>query len=190
VDSSFSTVILLVNAFPAKTFRFIKCPELLHHLSGYYLLRKNSTILFHFISYNSYPERRAHFWVSLILWDFKFSRRRVWSWELQWWRQHVPLKRRSTIILHGSTSQKTILNFFNLIYTVGSIPFDEWSVHRKCLYRHTTQKDKDKHPCLKQDSNPRSQRSRPTPQTARSMGLARTLLGGVNYSIINLFKVE
>jgi hypothetical protein len=26
-----------------------------------------------------------------------------------WWRQHVPLKRRSTIILHGSTSQKTIL---------------------------------------------------------------------------------
>jgi hypothetical protein len=28
-----------------------------------------------------------------------------------WWRQHVHLKRRSTIILHGSTSQKTILNF-------------------------------------------------------------------------------
>jgi hypothetical protein len=28
-----------------------------------------------------------------------------------WWRQHVPLKRRSTIILHGSTSQKTFLNF-------------------------------------------------------------------------------
>jgi hypothetical protein len=28
-----------------------------------------------------------------------------------WWRQHVPLKRRSTIILHGSTSQKTILIF-------------------------------------------------------------------------------
>jgi hypothetical protein len=28
-----------------------------------------------------------------------------------WWRQHVPLERRSTIILHGSTSQKTILNF-------------------------------------------------------------------------------
>jgi hypothetical protein len=27
------------------------------------------------------------------------------------WRQHVPLKRRSTIILHGSTSQKTNLNF-------------------------------------------------------------------------------
>jgi hypothetical protein len=25
--------------------------------------------------------------------------------------QHVPLKRRSTIILHGSTSQKTNLNF-------------------------------------------------------------------------------
>jgi hypothetical protein len=27
-----------------------------------------------------------------------------------WWRQYVPLKRRSTIILHGSTSHKTILN--------------------------------------------------------------------------------
>jgi hypothetical protein len=28
----------------------------------------------------------------------------------QGWRQYAPLKRRSTIILHGSTSQKTILN--------------------------------------------------------------------------------
>jgi hypothetical protein len=27
-----------------------------------------------------------------------------------WWRQYAPLKRRSTIILQGSTSQKTILN--------------------------------------------------------------------------------
>jgi len=27
-----------------------------------------------------------------------------------WWRQYAPLKRRSTIILHGSTSQKTILD--------------------------------------------------------------------------------
>jgi hypothetical protein len=27
-----------------------------------------------------------------------------------WWRRYAPLKRRSTIILHGSTSQKTILN--------------------------------------------------------------------------------
>jgi hypothetical protein len=27
-----------------------------------------------------------------------------------WWRQYAPLKCRSTIILHGSTSQKTILN--------------------------------------------------------------------------------
>jgi hypothetical protein len=27
------------------------------------------------------------------------------------WRQHLPLKRPSTIILHGSTSLKTILNF-------------------------------------------------------------------------------
>jgi hypothetical protein len=28
-----------------------------------------------------------------------------------WWRKYVPLKRRPTIILHGSTSQKTILNY-------------------------------------------------------------------------------
>jgi hypothetical protein len=27
-----------------------------------------------------------------------------------WWRQYAPLKRWSTVILHGSTSQKTILN--------------------------------------------------------------------------------
>jgi hypothetical protein len=49
------------------------------------------------------------------LWDFKFSRRRVWRSDLSsgmpwWWGQHVPLKRRSTIILHGSTSQKTNLD--------------------------------------------------------------------------------
>jgi hypothetical protein len=30
-----------------------------------------------------------------------------------WWRQHVPLKRRSTIILHGSTTQKTALLSFH-----------------------------------------------------------------------------
>jgi hypothetical protein len=28
-----------------------------------------------------------------------------------WWRQYAPLKRRSTIILHGSITQKTALNF-------------------------------------------------------------------------------
>jgi hypothetical protein len=54
------------------------------------------------------------------MWDFKFSRRRVWCSELSsglycrthpwWWRQYAPLKRRSTIILHGSTTQKTALN--------------------------------------------------------------------------------
>jgi hypothetical protein len=59
------------------------------------------------------------------LWDFKFSRRRVWCSELssglycrvkwlstddRWWRQYAPLKRRSTIILHCSTTQKTALN--------------------------------------------------------------------------------
>jgi hypothetical protein len=36
------------------------------------------------------------------------------------WRQHVPLKRRSTIILHGSTSQKTILNCIYLVTSVNT----------------------------------------------------------------------
>jgi hypothetical protein len=31
-----------------------------------------------------------------------------------WWRQHVPQKRRSTIILHGSTSQKINLYYYFL----------------------------------------------------------------------------
>jgi hypothetical protein len=72
------------------------------------------------------------------VWDFKFSRRRVWCSELSsgiycrvkwlstdvsevwlppsseihpwWWRQYAPVKRRSTIILHSSISQKTTLN--------------------------------------------------------------------------------
>jgi hypothetical protein len=33
-----------------------------------------------------------------------------------WWRQYAPLKRRSTINLHGSTTQKTALNIIILIY--------------------------------------------------------------------------
>jgi hypothetical protein len=71
------------------------------------------------------------------VWDFKFSRRRVWCSELSsglycrvkwlsidvsevhthpwWWRQYVPLKRRSTIILHGSTTQKTALNIISAV---------------------------------------------------------------------------
>jgi hypothetical protein len=64
-------------------------------------------------SHASYPQSS--------MWDFKFSRRRVWCSELSsgiyslgyhpwWWRQYAPLKRRSTIILHGSISQKTTLN--------------------------------------------------------------------------------
>jgi hypothetical protein len=50
------------------------------------------------------------------LWDFKFSRRQVW------WRQYAPLKRRWTIILHGSISQKTTLNMSACVNS-----FKEWS---------------------------------------------------------------
>jgi hypothetical protein len=67
------------------------------------------------------------------LWDFKFSRRRVWSYTAVYnncrptfqryvlppssGNQHVPLKPRPTIILHGSTSQKTILIL--IVYFMG-----------------------------------------------------------------------
>jgi hypothetical protein len=34
----------------------------------------------------------------------------VWLTHPWWWRQYAPLKRRSTIILHGRISQKTTLN--------------------------------------------------------------------------------
>jgi hypothetical protein len=43
------------------------------------------------------------------MWDFKFSRRRVWCSELSS-GLYCRVKWLSTIILHGSTSQKTILN--------------------------------------------------------------------------------
>jgi hypothetical protein len=73
----------------------------------------------------------------LFMWDFKFSWRREWCSELSsglycrvkwlstdvsevrtasiirdewWWRQYAPLKRRLTIILHGSITQKITLN--------------------------------------------------------------------------------
>jgi hypothetical protein len=45
----------------------------------------------------------------LDLWDFKFSRWRVWCSELSS-GMYCHVKWRSTIILHGSTSQKTIVN--------------------------------------------------------------------------------
>jgi hypothetical protein len=75
------------------------------------------------IRYNLNFKTRIIFSVVFEMWDFKFSRRRVWCSELSsglniihpwWWRQYVPLKRRSTIILHGSTTQKTALNVFEI----------------------------------------------------------------------------
>jgi hypothetical protein len=47
-----------------------------------------------------------------------------------WWRQYAPLKRRPTVILHGSTSQKTILNI------IFSFLFWYWEVGRSKLYRY------------------------------------------------------
>jgi hypothetical protein len=38
-------------------------------------------------------------------------KRLQWASHHQGWRQYAPLKRETTIILHGSTSQKTIMNF-------------------------------------------------------------------------------
>jgi hypothetical protein len=48
-----------------------------------------------------------------------FLKTKIWTWRAVyhpwWWRQYAPLKRRSTIILHGSISQKTTLisNYYN-----------------------------------------------------------------------------
>jgi hypothetical protein len=50
-----------------------------------------------------------------IMWDFKFSRRRVWCSELSS-GMYCRVKWLSTIILHGSTSQKTILNKITKLY--------------------------------------------------------------------------
>jgi hypothetical protein len=57
-------------------------------------------------------------------WDFRPTFQRCilppssgMSDHLWWWRQYSPLKRRSTIILHGSISQKTTLNIFLLYLT-------------------------------------------------------------------------
>jgi hypothetical protein len=67
----------------------------------------------------------------------------AWRWVMSyrlmthpwWWRQYVPLKRRSTIILHGSISQKTFLNFilaatrtWNLTNRPIRPPDDIWSL--------------------------------------------------------------
>jgi hypothetical protein len=81
------------------------------------------------------------------IWDFKFSRRRVWCSELSsglycrvkrlstdvsavrthpwWWRQYAPLKRRSTIILHGSITQNTALNFISIVDVMKHRNFDD-----------------------------------------------------------------
>jgi hypothetical protein len=57
--------------------------------------------------------------------EFELSSGMYWCTHPWWWRQYVPLKRRSTIILRGSTSQKTFLNVilaavrtWNLLYRV------------------------------------------------------------------------
>jgi hypothetical protein len=42
---------------------------------------------------------------------------RIVFWDVQGWRQYAPLKRRSTIILHGSIIQKTALNEKRAILT-------------------------------------------------------------------------
>jgi hypothetical protein len=45
-----------------------------------------------------------------------------------WWRQYAPLKRRSTINLHGSTTQKTALNINNSVLSLLSLDCTRLSV--------------------------------------------------------------
>jgi hypothetical protein len=59
--------------------------------------------------------------------------------------------------------------------TLGRTPLDEWSARRRNLYLTTLTRDR--HPCPRRDSNPRSQQAsgrRPTPETARPLGSAFT----------------
>jgi hypothetical protein len=76
------------------------------------------------------------------LWDFKFSRRRVWS--------------SSSLIMEAvRTSETSVDNYFtrqyipeenseflDLIYTFGRTPLGEWSTRRKGLYLHRTKQHK------------------------------------------------
>jgi hypothetical protein len=50
----------------------------------------------------------------------------------RWWRQYAPLKRRSTIILHGSTSQKTILNNGPIVHATGNLRARMSTAERSC----------------------------------------------------------
>jgi hypothetical protein len=64
-----------------------------------------------------WPHRLSHHGsLTNIMWAFKFSRRRVWCSELSS-GMYCRVKWLSTIILHGSTSQKTILNNIMCLYT-------------------------------------------------------------------------
>jgi hypothetical protein len=56
-----------------------------------------------------------------------------------WWRQHASLKRRSTIILHGSTSQKTITNLIKMfvlrdVASCSLLDVDRWFRRAYCLH--------------------------------------------------------
>jgi hypothetical protein len=60
--------------------------------------------------FDSYYHQNKNYIFRIVFWDVLRCKIivRDYPW---WWRQYVPLKCRLTIILHGSTSQKTILNF-------------------------------------------------------------------------------
>jgi hypothetical protein len=73
------------------TIRFLK--------SRYYKLRRSVRTKRYFVRFQVLTAASMMF--RIVFWDV------LPYW---WWRQYAPLKRRSTIILHGSTSQKTILN--------------------------------------------------------------------------------
>jgi hypothetical protein len=87
--------------------------------------------------------------------------RATWCLHHQGWRQHVPLNRRSTIILHGSTSQKTILNFiFEPSFSTLGRP--SWTGDRPIVkplptHDNTPHKHEVKQPCFEGVSNSRSQ---------------------------------
>jgi hypothetical protein len=50
-----------------------------------------------------------------------------------WWRQYTPLKRRSTIILHGSISQKTTLNIILAAVRTWTLT---WRTHHMGIFHY------------------------------------------------------
>jgi hypothetical protein len=95
---------------------------------------------------------------------------------------------RFVVLMSSTFSQQVSRFFFSLDrtethITVGRTPLDEGSAPHRELCLTTQTFTRDKHPCPRQDSNPRSQQAlgrRPTPYSAWPLGSVPEILPGVN----------